>query len=448
MARPLWSSDSDRRETALLVAVQKRDQHERDVHDSLEELALLSATAGAEVVDQVVCRQMAIHPATFIGRGKTEEIARQVRDREITTVVFDDDLSPAQGRNLGRLIEAKIIDRTQLILDIFAQHAHTKEGRLQIELAQYQYLLPRLRHMWAHLERQRGGIGLRGPGEQQLEVDRRRVQNKMLRIRDALEHVRKHRAEQRRGRRRHGWALLTFVGYTNAGKSTLLNSLTGADVLAYDKLFATLDPVTRQLRLPNHQPVLVTDTVGFIRKLPHHLVESFKATLEEVNEADLLIHVIDASHPSVDRQIDAVSVVLRELGADQKPVLSVLNKMDLGSARAQCGRLLARLGRAVPVSALAGEGLDLLRDELADFLKSRTARVQMRLPASEGKLLAAVRSSGKVFAETYGEDGSALVEASVPGRLYGRCLPFLVPEKRANRRRPAKKTAAPREDIG
>jgi len=422
----LLSTSDTIEEKALLVGVQLRQHRDWEVEDSLDELALLADTAGAEVVDRIVCKQSTVNPATFIGKGKVEQIAGKAEEVRATMVVFDDDLSPAQGRNLSQVIGAKIIDRTQLILDIFAQHAHTKEGSLQIELAQLQYTLPRLRRMWTHLERQKGGIGLRGPGEKQLELDRRRIEMRIDRIRKELDQVIGRRAEQRRGRRRHGWALVTLVGYTNAGKSTLLNTLTGADVEVYDKLFATLDPTTRQIRLPNHQPALMTDTVGFIRKLPHHLVESFKATLEEVNEADLLIHVIDASHPMVDKQIEGVEAVLKELGSGNKPTLFVLNKMDRENASAQFGRIVSRVGKAVKISALTGEGLDDLRDELADFLKSRNQNVTLRIPATEGKLIASVKSAGKVHREKYEDDGSIVIEASVPGPLEGYCAPYAV----------------------
>lgn len=425
MARPPWSF-RDEPERVLLVGVRLKDQRRELVEDSLEELSQLAVTAGAEVAGRVVCHQRSFHPATFIGRGKAREIADRVTTEQLDTLLFDDELAPAQGRNLGEITGSKVVDRTQLILDIFAQRARSRAGRLQIELAQLRYLLPRLRGMWTHLERQKGGIGLRGPGEKQLELDRRRVENRIGRIRDALEEVRLRRAEQRRGRRRHGWALLTLVGYTNAGKSTLLNHLTAAHVATDAQLFSTLDPTTRHIRLPNHQPALITDTVGFIRKLPHHLVESFKATLEEVIEADLLIHVIDAAHPRVEEQIRAVEVVLQELGADRTPRISVLNKIDLPPARAQVPRLAGLVERPVPLSALTGEGLNEFRDELADFLKSRTVRVQLCLPVTEGKLLAAIRSSGRVFSEQYEEDGMVRIEASVPGRLLGRCGPYRV----------------------
>ncbi|HBA85400.1 MAG TPA: GTPase HflX [Verrucomicrobia bacterium] len=420
----LLSLSENAKDRALLIGVVQRSHKLADVEDSLDELAQLASTSGAVVADRVICRQPRPHPATFLGRGKIESLAERVLSEKLTMVVFDDDLSPAQGRNLEELMKVKILDRTQMILDIFAQHARTKEGSLQIELARLQYLLPRLRHMWKHLERQRGGIGVMGgAGEQQMEVDRRRIQERIDRLGSEIEQVRLRRAEQRRGRRRHGWALITLVGYTNAGKSTLLNTLTGAHVLAYDQLFATLDPTTRQLQLPNNQNALITDTVGFIRKLPHHLVDAFKATLEEVLEADILLHVIDASHPKVDEQIEAVEGVLKDLGASMKFTVAVLNKIDLPGAAGQWHRLSHRFQRAVAVSALTGEGLEELRDELADCLRDRSTRAFMRLPLSEGQLLAQLKSVGKVFSEHY-ENESVLLDASLPNKMVSRYQAF------------------------
>ena len=295
---------------------------------------------------------------------------------------------------------------------------------MQIELAQLEYLLPRLRHMWTHLERQKGGIGLRGPGEKQIEMDRRRILERITRYRRDLQGVKDRRAELRRGRRRHGWSLISLVGYTNAGKSTLLNALTGAGVLAYDQLFATLDPTTRRLDLPNHQPALLTDTVGFIRKLPHHLVDSFKATLEEVSQADLLLHVVDASHPLVDEQVDAVFGVLRDLGLGDKPIVTVLNKMDRPEAKLNEARLLAKLGAGVGLSAAKGTGLADLCALLADVLRHRLVRLHLDVPVREGKLLAALRSAGSILAEKY-EGETAQLEVSIPERLRGACEPYI-----------------------
>lgn len=414
-------------ETALLVGVQLGSrQAAAQVEDCLDELALLCRTAGAEVAERVVCRMARPNPGTFIGSGKAQEIGEIVKARRLSTVVFDEDLSPGQGRNLEKIFGCKVVDRTQVILDIFAQHARTSEGRMQIELAQLEYLLPRLRRMWTHLERQKGGIGMHGPGEKQLELDRRRIEEKIERHHKQLSRVRTRRAEQRRGRTRHGWALISLVGYTNAGKSTLINALTGADVLAYDKLFATLDPTTRQISLPNNQQALLTDTVGFIRKLPHGLVEAFKATLEEVVEADLLVHVVDTSHPMVDAQIDAVEHVLAEIGVHDKPVLPVLNKIDAIDDRALLRRLSDRLPDAVAISAKRGDGLRQLRDALADRLRNRNVPVSLRIPASAGKALAALRAHATIFSEDYEED-VLVVDASVPARHLGLFAPYCVP---------------------
>ena len=392
-------TQSDTPELAWLVATSLGDQPRAEVEDSLRELRALADTARAEVAGETLCRLRSLHPATYIGRGKALQIAADIQAAGAQLVIFDDDLSPAQGRSLEEILGVRVVDRTQLILDIFAQRAQTLEGRLQIELAQLHYLIPRLRGLWTHLERQKGGIGLKGPGEKQLELDRRRIEQRIGRIRDQLQTVRQRRAELRRGRRRHGWALLTLVGYTNAGKSTLLNRLTNAGVLADDQLFATLDPTTRQLQLPNHQLCLLTDTVGFIRKLPHHLVEAFKATLEEVNEADLLLHVIDASQPRVDEQIAAVEAVLRELGAQNKPVLAVFNKTDLERGHNQAIRLADRFRHSAVISATTGDGTAALCQTIADLLRDRVAHMHLKIPVGEGKFIAALHANGKVLAQ-------------------------------------------------
>lgn len=403
---------SDAPEQAWLVATVLGDQPKAVTEDSLRELRALADTAQAEIAGETVCRLRAIQPATYIGRGKAQQIAEEARQAGARLVIFDDDLTPAQGRALEDILGVRVVDRTQLILDIFAQRALTLEGRLQIELAQLHYLIPRLRGLWTHLERQKGGIGLKGPGEKQLELDRRRIEQRIGRIREQLQLVRLRRAELRRGRRRHGWALLTLVGYTNAGKSTLLNRLTDAGVLADDQLFATLDPTTRQLRLPNHQQCLLTDTVGFIRKLPHHLVEAFKATLEEVNEADLLLHVIDASQPRVDEQVEAVEAVLRELGAQDKPVLAVFNKTDLERGHNQSIRLADRFRHSVAISATTGDGTSALCQTIADLLRERVRHLHLKIPVSEGRALAALHANGKVHAQKV-SGKNMLIEATV-----------------------------------
>ncbi len=414
-----------RKETALLVGVHLRGHAAHEVEDSLEELERLTETAGGRVLGRFICRQDHPFSGLFIGSGKAQEIAAWIEEHRPATVIFDDDLSPAQGRNLEKIFRVKVIDRTQMILDIFAQHAQTKEGCLQVELAQLDYLLPRLRRMWTHLERQKGGIGMHGPGESQLETDRRRIEERMARLRKELVQVRRHRHELRRGRRRHGWALASLVGYTNAGKSTLLNALTGANVKSYDQLFATLDPTTRQIRLPNNQSMLLTDTVGFIRKLPHGLVESFKATMEEVAEADLLVHVIDASHPQVEAQIEAVAVVLDEIGAGEKPVVPVLNKVDTDAGRANAARLSRLLGGAIAVSAKKQEGLEDILQEFCDRLRDRNSRVHVRIPLREGKLIATLRGGANVLTEEY-EDEHTVIDAYVPDRMRGLLEPYLL----------------------
>lgn len=418
----MHETQPDDTEYAWLVATSFGDQSPTEVEASLRELRALADTAQAEVVGETLCRLRTHHPATFIGSGKAQEIAAQIQAAGVRLVIFDDDLTPAQGRSLQDILGVRVVDRTQLILDIFAQRARTLEGRLQIELAQLHYLIPRLRGLWTHLERQKGGIGLKGPGEKQLELDRRRIEQRITRIRDLLQQVRRRRTELRRGRRRHGWALLTLVGYTNAGKSTLLNRLTQAGVLADDQLFATLDPTTRQLELPNHQPCLLTDTVGFIRKLPHHLVESFKATLEEVNEADLLLHVIDASQPRVEEQIAAVEAVLRELGASEKTVLAVFNKTDLERGRNQALQLADRFRHSVGISATTGDGTAALCQTIADLLRNRVARLHLKVPAGEGRWIAALHANGKVLAQKV-SGKHLLIEAVVSAAFASRIDP-------------------------
>ena len=392
------------REKAILVGLEHEGVDKWELKESLEELAELALSAGAQVVGTVTQKLGQPTAPFYIGKGKAEHVAEQCQKEHVTSVIFDDELSPAQGRNLEKLTSRKVLDRTQLILDIFAQRARSREGRLQIELAQLQYLLPRLTGMWTHLSRQSGGIGTRGPGETQLEVDRRRVQERIARLERDLREVRKHRSIQREGRRRHHWPVASLVGYTNAGKSTLLNRLTGAGVLAADQLFATLDPTTRQFMLPNNQKVLLTDTVGFIRKLPHTLVSSFRATLEEVERAEVLLHLRDASSPMMDEQKVQVEKVLGELEVRGKPVIEVLNKIDLlpELERARLGSG-ANGGTVVAVSALTKMGLDQLLAAIdAALVADPLVEARFRLPQSEGAALAALEAGAVLGEKSFG----------------------------------------------
>ena len=412
-------------EKTILVGLEHDGVTRWDLEDSLNELRELAATAGASVVDTVT--QKLQHPTApyYIGKGKAEEVGALCTEHGAGSIIFDDELSPAQGRNLESVTSKKILDRTQLILDIFARRARSREGRLQIELAQLQYLLPRLTRMWTHLSRQTGGIGTRGPGETQLEVYRRRVQERIARLQKDLEEVRKHRAIQREGRARHQWPVVAIVGYTNAGKSSLLNRLTKAGVLAEDKLFATLDPTTRQFVLPNKLKVLFTDTVGFIRKLPTTVIESFKATLEELKSADLLVHVVDLSHSQWEEHIAATEEVIRELEADGKHTLIVFNKIDRLANAEAVDAALARHPQSVAISVKTGESLEQFVDELQNQLSAWRLRQKFRIPQSASLALAELHRAGHVVAITY-EDDDALVTAHIPPALEAKFARYAV----------------------
>ncbi len=452
----MYDTQEPLRERALLIGLERPGHDKWAVKDSLEELRELAVSAGAEVLDLISQKRDTPAAPTFIGSGKAEELAARCRDTGANIVIFDDDLSPAQGRNLSEILgtNVKVIDRTELILDIFAQRARTREGQIQVELAQLQYMLPRLAGLWTHLSRQRAGVGSRGPGEQQLEVDRRRVQEKIHRLERAREEVRKNRRVERSGRQRLHWPLVSIIGYTNSGKSTLMNALTGANVLAEDKLFATLDPTTRKLRLPNNQNILLSDTVGFLRKLPHHLVESFQATLEEVAEADLLLHVVDVSHPQAQEQIKAVEIVLKEIDAWGKPTVVALNKIDkldggvgrAGPARRDSDpsdgqpsglslpsptvleKFQRNLDHAVPISAKKHEHLDDLLDEVANQLKERRVDVTLSIPHDRAKTIALVYRSGYVTGREMSA-GNVVLRAQIPKVLAGELKPYVVDEE-------------------
>jgi len=432
--KALISTSNKRTERVFLVGAELKSRAAWEVRDSLDELAELAASAGGEVVGDGTQRLEAPVASTYIGSGKADQFAQHCRQNDVDTVIFDDDLSPAQSRNLERVFDCKVLDRTSLILDIFAQRARTREGKLQVELAQLQHLLPRLTGFWSHLSRQKGGIGMRGDGETQLETDRRRVQGRITRIEQDLELVRRQRTTQRAGRQRHFWPLASIVGYTNAGKSTLLNTLTGAEILAEDQLFATLDPTTRRLRLPTNQNVLLSDTVGFIRKLPHRLVEAFKATLEEVVEADLLLHVVDLSHPKAGEQIQSVNAVLDEIGAADKPTLMVGNKIDrLTNGEVSC-RFLEQFPNAVAVSASSGEGFPALLCELGNRMRPTRLFVQLKVPHTEAAVIARLHAVGQVLERDY-SGKMARFKARIPPHLQAEFAPFIVRDLQAGSKR-------------
>ena len=393
----------------------------------MDELTELATSAGAEVVGDGTQKLETRVAATFIGSGKAKEFADDCRAQDVDTVIFDDELSPAQSRNLEEVFGCKILDRTALILDIFAQRARTKEGKLQIELAQLQHLLPRLTRFWSHLSRQKGGIGMRGDGETQLETDRRRVQDRISKISGELDIVRRQRSTQRNGRQRKLWPLASIVGYTNAGKSTLLNALTGSSVFAEEKMFATLDPTTRRLRLPTNQNVLLTDTVGFIRKLPHGLVEAFKATLEEVVEADLLLHVVDMSHPQAEEQILAVNSVLEEIGAAGKPTIMVFNKIDRFEKDDLLNKFYERFPNAVGISAKTGAGIPSLLAELSTQLRPIREFVELDVPHHHTAIIARLHEVAQVIERNY-EGVSAKFKARIPPHFHSEFAPFIVQE--------------------
>ena len=391
-------------EKAFLVAVDTGSDDGWSAEESLTELANLATTAGADVVGAEWQNRRHVDPNWYLGKGKAEELSQAKSETGFDLLVADDELSPGQQKALESLLNVKVIDRSRLILDIFAQHARTHEGRLQVELAQLEYQLPRLTRLWTHLSRTQGGIGSRGPGETQLETDRRIIRTRIAKMKERVEQVRQQRQTAARGRDRRMMATVGIVGYTNSGKSTLLNSLVGSEVaLAEDKLFATLDPTSRQVKLGDGQTAILTDTVGFIHKLPHQLVDAFRATLEEVNRADVLIEVVDAADAHRDEHRATVQEVLDQLGAGDKPRLLVFNKVDLVDRAAQDGdRPAPAIGGQVFVSALTGYGLDTLRAELAALLASLWVSVDVHLPYTAGELLARVRERGTVELD-YGE---------------------------------------------
>lgn len=431
-------------ERALLVGVQLKQQQDGwDIEDSLVELGQLARTAGVEVVGQTWQRVDHFQPATLVGSGKLEELIELRRDLGYNLIIFDDELSPRQLRNLEEKLGngVRVLDRTGLILDIFAQHARTREGQLQVELAQYQYRLPRLTRAWTHLARQAGGaaarggiggVGLRGPGETQLEVDRREIGRRIASIKRELEGVRRHRALHRRQRKRAAIPVVAIVGYTNAGKSTLLNALSGAQVLVEDKLFATLDPTTRRVVLPGGREALFSDTVGFIQKLPTDLVAAFRATLEEINEADLILHIVDITHPHAPQQSGTVMTTLAGLGVVNRPLILVLNKIDRLEDPTVVHSLLEKLpanarqvaGGSVAISAKEGRGLEMLLQRVEDVLAAGYVYVNVRIPYGRGDLVALFHEQAMAVHRTHLEQGTWL-EGYLPQRWLEPFRPYL-----------------------
>ena len=410
---------------AFLVGVKLKDELQSDAESSLEELRRLTETAGMEVLAEIIQPKETPDPAYFIGRGKLEEAEAIVSELKVEAVIFDNDLTPAQTRNLEKALDIVVVDRTSLILQIFAQRAQTKAAKLQVDLAQLQYALPRLTRMWTHLSRlgtgggtaggsagRAGGV-VRGPGETQLQIDRRLIHSQISRVKKALQKVEKHRRVQRK--QRQEMINVSLVGYTNAGKSTLFNALTSEHRLAEDKLFATLDPTTRLLDLPDNRHVLLSDTVGFLKKLPHHLVASFKATLEEVVEADLLLHVVDVAHPEVESQIDAVDEVLKELDAFERPTLMVFNKVDLLENEEYAQLFRNKYPDSLAISAQNGTGLEALKDLLAERFSTQDVEVSIALSYQDGKALDYLYKHGEVFDTDY-QGESIRVKAKLPQR--------------------------------
>ena len=423
------------REKGFLVGVELKSDHSAFfLQDSLDELAQLCDTAGVEVVGQATQKLEAPHPNTYIGKGKLDEIMAWKRELEFDVLVFDEELHPRQQREIEEALEVKVVDRTALILDIFAQHARTKEGQLQVELAQYEYRLPRLTRLWTHLARQAGGggggsgvgVGLRGPGETQLEIDRRDIRSRISQLKKELEHVRTHRRHYRQRRELASAPIVAIVGYTNAGKSTLLNALSHAHVHTEDKLFATLDPTTRRVQLPSGHQALFTDTVGFIQKLPTQLVAAFRATLEEINEADLLVHIVDATHPNMLGHIRTVNQVLAELDVHNKPTLVVLNKID--KFEGDLAEILLEVPGAINISAVLHQGIVPLLAAVETTLEEEWPQVNVLLPFDAGELVSLFHERGTVDSEDF-KAGGTQITGRIPPHLMQRFQKYLAKAK-------------------
>lgn len=405
----------DFKERVILVGVSEQDGD--DAEDSLAELAELVKTAGASVAGTLIQKRELIHPGTYVGTGKVAEIAELLEHTGATGIVCDDELSPAQLKNLETMLNTKVMDRTLIILDIFAARATTSEGKIQVELAQLKYRLSRLTGLGRSMSRLGGGIGTRGPGEKKLEIDRRLINDRIAQLNRELKEVVKHREIARAKRERNAVPVVAIVGYTNAGKSTLLNHLTDAEVLEEDKLFATLDPTTRMLELEGHQQVLLTDTVGFIRKLPHHLIEAFKSTLEEAKYADYIIHVVDASNPQRDKQMYIVYETLAHLGVKNKKILTLFNKIDIRTDDDPLQDF--RADHVLQISAAENAGLDAVKDVLQEMLREDKIYIERVIPYAQAGVLQLVRNKGELVSEEYVPEGIS-IRAYVPMEVYGK----------------------------
>jgi GTP-binding protein HflX len=421
-------------ERAVLVGVDLPSRvHKVPVDYSLEELERLAETAGAMVVHKYSQQVRSVTPATLIGRGKVDEICAGLQEHHANLVIVDEDLTPAQQRNLENAFKIRVVDRSQLILDIFAKRARSNEGKLQVELAQLEYLMPRLTRQWTHLSRLGGGIGTRGPGETQLEVDRRRIRERIGHLKRRLTTVERTRSLQRRERDEVPFATVALVGYTNAGKSTLMNLLTRAGVFVEDKLFATLDPTTRALRLPDGDKVMIVDTVGFINKIPHSLIEAFKSTLEEVSRADLLLHLVDLANPLYEEQIQIIEKVLGEIGAGEIPTILVPNKVDLAGPVPVARLKINGVAQVCPISALTGAGVDELLAGVGRILDQSKERIEANFTQAQNWLVALLRERGRVVEELH--DGESIrVTALVTPKLAGQIRKTLAANRAGNGR--------------
>jgi GTPase len=429
------------KEKAFLVGVEIQNKPSLlSVSDSLQELSLLAFTAGLVIVGQATQKLDRPNPSTFVGSGKVEELKILIEETEANLVIFDEELSPRHLRELEEKLgkDARVLDRTALILDIFALHANTAEGKLQVELAQYEYLYPRLTRAWTHLARQAGGgagrtgsvggVGLRGPGETQLEVDRRQIRSRIAFLKEELEKVRAHRNQYRQTRKKSHIPIIALVGYTNAGKSTLINQLTNSDVLVADKLFATLDPTTRRLELPGGNAILITDTVGFIQKLPTQLIAAFRATLEEISEADLLLNVVDVSHSAAMAQWRSVQKTLEDIECGHIPVITVLNKIDRINNFETNYLSDPEWINAIPISAMTGKGINNLLQRIRQELFETLVPIDVKLPYVQGQLISLFHQSGQIDKIEHGI-GNVRIKGNIPGRLVSKYLPYMMNKK-------------------